>query len=67
MADKKYQFTLSAQCVVEGEDSPKMFNADVVYHNMSYEDVVLVEKHLIGVFTGLNQFAEARISSLKKA
>jgi len=67
MADeKRYQFTLSAQCVGEGEDAPKMFNADVVYHNMKYEDVVLVEKHLLAVFTGLNQYAEARVTSLKK-
>jgi len=64
--EKRYEFAISARCVGEGEDAPKMFEANVVYHNMQYEDVVLVEKHLIGVFAGLQQYAEARIASLKK-
>lgn len=65
MADKRYQFTLSAQCVGEGEDAPKMFDATVTYHNMQYEDVVLVEKHLLQVFDGLNKYAEEK--ALKKS
>lgn len=64
MADRRYQFTISAQCVVEGEDSPKMFDATVTYHNMGYDDVVLVEKHLIQSLDSLNKYAEEK--ALKK-
>jgi hypothetical protein len=59
--DKTYRFTLRAECVVEGEDAPRMFDAEVTYHNMCYENVVVVEKHVIDMFNALNKFAEAKV------
>ena len=64
--DKTYRFTISAECVVEGEDGTKMFDSNVVYHSMKYEDVVLVEKHLLTALQSLNQFAENKGKPAKK-
>jgi len=64
--EKRYEFKISASCNVEGEDSPKMFDANINYYNMKYEDVVLVEKHVLGVFQGLNQYAEEKEIPSKK-
>lgn len=58
--DKRYTFHIEAH--VTGDDDKEMFDAHVTYKNMKYDDVVLVEKHMIGMFEGLQQFAEARVT-----
>jgi hypothetical protein len=63
-SEKVYTFTIRAEVV--GDDSKKMFDAHVAYENMKYEDVVLVEGALIKMFSGLNEFAVAQVSSAKK-
>lgn len=59
-ADKKYNFKITAEVV--DEEGVEMFDANVTYKNMGYDDVVLVEKALIEMLSGLNKFAEAKIS-----
>lgn len=54
-ADKKYQFVLTAHVV--GDDGVEMFDANITYKNMKYDDVVLVEGALIKMMDGLNQYA----------
>ena len=57
-AEKKYSFTITAKCV--GDDGAEMFDSNVTYKNMSYDDVTLVEGALIQALDGLNQFAKNR-------
>ena len=58
MADKTYTFTITAH--VTGDDDKEMFDSQVVYKNMRYEDVVLVEGAIIKMLEGLNQYAEQK-------
>lgn len=62
--DKKYTFTITAKCV--GDDGLEMFDSNVTYKNMGYEDVVLVEGAIIKMLDGLNKFAETRAKPNKK-
>ena len=57
-ADKTYTFTLTASVV--GNDDKEMFDANITYKNMKYDDVVLVEGALVKMMEGLNQFAELK-------
>jgi hypothetical protein len=65
MAEEK-RFTFNIQADVVGDDGKEFFDAHVTYKNMKYEDVVLVEKAIIGMFGGLQQFAEAKVTESKK-
>jgi hypothetical protein len=58
--EKRYKFNIQAEVV--GDDGQEMFDAHVTYKNMKYEDVVLVEGSIIQMFTGLNKYAEARVT-----
>lgn len=62
MADteKRYKATITMNVIVEGENAPKMFDSEVIYYNMKYEDVVLVEGAVIQMLAGLNKFAETK-------
>lgn len=62
MADteKRYKATITMNVIVEGENAPKMFDSEITYHNMKYEDVVLVEGAVIQMLAGLNKFAETK-------
>lgn len=64
--EKRYEFSVSASCKVQGEDGPKMFDANIDYYNMKYEDVVLVEQHVLDVFKGLNEYAKNHEIPAKK-
>ena len=56
--EKHYTFVIAAHVV--GDDGKDMFDAQVSYKNMGYDDVVLVEGALIKMLQGLNEFAELR-------
>jgi len=58
MADKRYTFTLTAAVV--GDDGKEMFDANIAYKNMGYDDVVLVEGAMVKMLQGLNDYAELR-------
>ena len=63
MADKIYTFTLTAKCV--GDDGKEMFDSQMVYKNMKYDDVVLIEGAMVKMLEGLNQFAEQKAKGKK--
>ena len=58
-ADKKYQFEITARVV--GDDGVEMFDSNITYKNMKYDDVVLVEGALIKMMDGLNQYASLQV------
>jgi len=60
---------IKIDCVkqVEGAEETKVFNSDLVYDNLGYEDVVLLEKALIGALSGLAKHAEEVKIPEKKA
>lgn len=62
--EKKYKFRISAE--VTGDDGDAMFDANVTYQNMGYDDVCLVEGAIIKMFDGLNQYAIAKVTASKK-
>lgn len=56
--EKRYTFTLTANVV--GDDGKEMFDANITYKNMKYDDVVLVEGAMVKMLQGLNEFAELK-------
>lgn len=63
--EKKYKFRISAE--VTGDDGATMFDANVTYQNMGYDDVCLVEGAIIKMFDGLNQYAIAKVAGAAAA
>jgi len=58
---KKYTFTMSASVV--DTDGNEMFDANVTYKNMGYDDVVLVEGAYLQCFVNLNEYAKNKIKA----
>lgn len=58
MAEKKYCVTLSVN--ITGDDGVGFLDSHLVYKDMDYGDVTLVEETLIKAMTTLNEFAKSR-------
>lgn len=60
MADEEKSYTVKIHAEASGSDGKAMFTSEVVYENMHYQDVVMVEGALIGVLDSLQKFAKDR-------